>query len=140
MFEFTPQSPGRNVRFSWEPPALLNRNGDIINYNLTCTAGMSIVTANYSSAGTYILNGFEALTTYTCSVYAQNAAGSGPPDTRTETTMEDGMLLLYSSCLLHEPSIIFVQFLMVHHIISKAVVLMECHLEWIFHGNHLCQS
>ena len=96
MFEFTPQSPGRNVQFSWEPPALLNRNGDIINYNLTCMAGMNIVTANYSAAGTYTLSGFKALTTYTCWVFAQNAVGSGPPDTLTATTMEDGMLLLYT--------------------------------------------
>ena len=96
MFEFTPQSPGRNVQFSWEPPALLNRNGDITNYNLTCIAGMSIVTANYNSAGTYILSGFEALTTYTCRVHARNSAGGGPPATLTATTMEDGMPVSYT--------------------------------------------
>ena len=96
MFEFTPLSPGRNVQLSWEPPALLNRNGDITNYNLTCMAGMNIVTANYNSAGTYILSGFEALTTYTCRVHARNSAGGGPPATLTATTMEDGMLLLYT--------------------------------------------
>ena len=105
MFEFTPQLPGRNVRFSWKPPALLNRNGDITNYNLTCVAtGTSIVTANYSTAGTYILSGFEALTTYICSVYAQNAAGSGPPATQTATTMEDGMRLLLLYNILLGPS------------------------------------
>ena len=53
-------------------------------------SGGSVVTANYSTAGTYVLNGFKAVTVYMCSVYAENSAGIGPPDSLTVTTREDG--------------------------------------------------
>ena len=97
MFEFTSLLTGRKVEFSWSPPALLDRNGDITNYTLTCTpvgvTGVSSVTMTYSEAGTYTLSGFKPVTTYECSVLSRNSAGVGPAATLTEATSEDGRIM-----------------------------------------------
>ena len=86
-------SDGRSITVSWSPPNLMDRNGVITSYTVTCrSSGVATVTMTYSAAETYTLGGFKPATRYTCDIVAANSAGMGPPESSTITTSEDGGL------------------------------------------------
>ena len=84
---------GRSISLSWAPPSLIDRNGIITSYTVTCrSSGVATVTMVYSTAGMYTLGGFKPATSYTCDIVAANSAGMGPRESSTVTTSEDGGL------------------------------------------------
>ena len=83
----------RSISLSWAPPNLMDRNGDITSYTVTCrSSGVATITMTYSAAGTYTLGGFKPATRYTCDIVAANSAGMGPAKSSTVTTSEEGGL------------------------------------------------
>ena len=83
----------RSITVSWSPPNLMDRNGVITSYTVTCrSSGVATVTMTYSAAGTYTLGGFKPATRYTCDIVAANSAGMGPRESSAVTTSEDGGL------------------------------------------------
>ena len=92
MLERIPTS-GQSISLSWASPNLMDRNGVITSYTVTCrSSGVATVTMTYSAAGPYTLGGFKPATRYTCDIVAANSAGMGPPESSTVTTSEDGGL------------------------------------------------
>ena len=75
------------VTFSWAPPDVALRNGEITEYTITCDSdGSRAVSVTVAEAGSHNVEGFSPSTTYNCSVVATNSAGSGPPASLTFTT------------------------------------------------------
>lgn len=81
-----------DVTFSWSPPEVTLRNGDIVEYVLSCSPrGSAVMTVTiFTEPGTYMVDGFSANTDYNCSVIASNSKGSGPPATLLFTTQAGG--------------------------------------------------
>ena len=81
----------RDVTFTWQLPAITERNGMITNYSLTCINTTTALTRVYPPVGTnsYLLTGFIPDTAYTCRVFAINSAGRGPTANLTLTTQQD---------------------------------------------------
>ena len=89
-------SDGRSISLSWAPPNLMDSNGVITSYTVTCrSSGVATITMTYSAARTYTLGGFKPATTYTCDIVAANSAGMGPRESSTVTTSEDGGLCVH---------------------------------------------
>ena len=84
------------LRFSWNPPPEETQNGVITTYTLTCEPEETLpnLPATYTTAGTYIIGGFNAATVYNCSVFAATAGGNGPPALQMITTPDDGTHLV----------------------------------------------
>ena len=80
------------MNVSWGPPPLEAQNGIITAYILTCQPEENVeaLPATYPVAGNYLINGFTPASTYTCSVYATTAGGSGPQVTQDITLLDDG--------------------------------------------------
>ena len=85
-------TPGaRNFTFSWSLPAPTLRNGVITGYSLSCvpeTGQGNNITMQYTAAGTFTLGGFTPVTSYNCSISANNSQGSGPFSSMISTTLE----------------------------------------------------
>ena len=83
----------RDVTFTWQLPAITERNGMITNYNLTCVNTTTALTRVYpppeSDTFSYLITGFRPDTAYTCRVFATNSAGRGPTANLTLTTQQD---------------------------------------------------
>ncbi len=76
-----------SLTISWDPPPAGQQNGDVLSYMLSCSPAH--VTATYTTAGTWVVEGLQPATAYTCTIHAINANGNGPASTVTERT-EDG--------------------------------------------------
>ena len=79
------------MTFSWSPPAPTLRNGVITVYSLFCvlmSGGGTIISVQYTAAGTFTLGGFTPATSYNCSIGASNSQGSGPVSSMISTTVE----------------------------------------------------
>lgn len=78
-----------DVTFSWSPPEITLRNGEIISYSLSCSPhGSTIVTimSTFAEPGTQGISGFSSSTDYNCSLVASNSKGNSPPATKFFTT------------------------------------------------------
>lgn len=86
-----------SLTLSWEQPSLAHQNGAILNYTLTCTppaeSGIPPMTSVFTTPGAHTLNGLTPATTYSCSVFATNIYGSGPPATVSAMTEDGGMCI-----------------------------------------------
>ena len=74
----------RMLTLTWDPPLLTSRNGLITHYTLECSGQLPTVTALTE----FTYSGLIPYTEYTCSVFASNTAGNGPPvreDVATQT-------------------------------------------------------
>ena len=84
----------RNVTFTWLLPVLTERNGNITNYSLTCTATgrEAFLPRVYpvAESNSYTLTGLKPDTSYTCQVFANNSVGRGPTANLSLTTQPDG--------------------------------------------------
>ena len=74
---FTISVTSRSIAFSWSPPLLSQRNGDITGYNLTCTVGG--VTNSARFIVTSLTLPVEPFTNYSCTVSAATVVGDGLP-------------------------------------------------------------
>ena len=80
-----------SLQLSWSPPKPPLRNGEITSYTISCSSSSSSSPSTDTTSDTeYTVTGLSPNTEYTCSVRATNSAGTGPPETVTETTLEDG--------------------------------------------------
>lgn len=78
-----------DVTFSWSPPEITLRNGEIVAYSLSCSPhGSTIVTimSTFAESGTHTVSGFSSSTEYNCSLVASNSKGNSPPATKSFTT------------------------------------------------------
>ena len=85
----TPEA--RHMIFSWTLPNALERNGVITSYSLSCapeSGGGSIISMQYTQAGSSTLGEFIPATTYNCSIFASNSQGDGPAAYRIERTLD----------------------------------------------------
>ena len=86
--------------FSWRAPDVTN--GDLTGHVMSCDPqvdGLGIITRNVSGGDETMatFSGLENGVTYTCSVKAQNSAGSSPPsEPVTFTTDEAGVTFFIS--------------------------------------------
>lgn len=90
---------GSDITFSWSPPEITLRNGEIIAYSLSCSPhGSAIVTitSTFTESGTHVVSGFSSSTDYNCSLVATNSKGNSPPATSSFTTQD-------SECVHHHP-------------------------------------
>ena len=78
----------REVVFSWSPPAVALRNGNITGYTLSCSPSPASLPLTIAQPGTRVQN-FSPNSTYNCSIVAHNIQGSGPPINIVFSTMED---------------------------------------------------
>ena len=75
------------VEFTWSPPEVILRNGEITTYTVTCISGGSQkVLATVEGSGTHEVEGFSPSTDYNCTVVATNSAGNGPHASISFTT------------------------------------------------------
>ena len=87
--DFTVISSALTVQFSWShppPPSFVS------NFTVTCVSQVeevSAMTAIFTEAGQYILDGFRPATEYSCSVFASNDAGNSLSSSRSLTTMDE---------------------------------------------------
>ena len=86
-----------NITFSWSPPRIVDQNGNITSYSLSCRqsmggAGSTPIEQDYTGlpAGNVTLYGFRPYVQYTCSVTASNSIGEGPAATDRNMTDEAG--------------------------------------------------
>ena len=79
----------RHVTFSWSPPPVTLRNGNITGYTLSCSPSPASLPLNLSQPGTHLVERFSPDTNYECSVVAYNSPGSGPPASTHFSTQED---------------------------------------------------
>ena len=80
-----------SLQLSWSPPEPQLRNGEITSYTISCSSSSSSSpSTDTTSVREYTVTGLSPNTEYTCSVRATNSAGTGPPETVTATTLEDG--------------------------------------------------
>ena len=80
-----------DVTFSWSPPEITLRNGEIIAYSLSCSPhGSTIVTikSNFAEPGPHAVSGFLSSTEYNCSLVASNNKGNSPPATKSFITQD----------------------------------------------------
>ena len=86
-----------SLTLSWEPPSLVNQNGAILNYTLTCIppaeSGLPPMTSVFTISGAHTLNGLAPATLYSCSVFATNIYGNGSPATVSAMTEDGGMCI-----------------------------------------------
>ena len=65
--------------FTWSPPDITLRNGEITEYTLSCSSGSSLMLlTTFVESGTHRLEGLSASTSYNCSLWASNSKGRGP--------------------------------------------------------------
>ena len=101
---FVAEAAERDVTFSWSPPNVTLRNGNIIGYNLSCSPSPSSLPQSFPESGTYtvahfspstthacstLASRFSPATSYECSVVALNGKGAGPPAVVSFTTAYD---------------------------------------------------
>ena len=87
---FTAVAGEREVVFSWSPPPVIQRNGIIMHYTLSCSPSpSSLPQSPTSQSGLLTVAGFSPNTTYSCSLLASNSKGSGPTTNVTFTTQDD---------------------------------------------------
>ena len=86
---FEARAGEREIVFSWSLPPVVERNGVITNYTLTCSPSPSSLPQSPTQSGTLTVTGFSPNTLYSCSVAADNSRGSGPPAITSFTTLED---------------------------------------------------
>jgi hypothetical protein len=94
----------RDVTFSWSPPDVTLRNGNITEYSLSCSPSPSSLPQSFPEPGTYrvayyssstthvcsiLASRFSPATSYNCSVVAINSKGAGPPAFVSFTTAYD---------------------------------------------------
>ena len=84
----------RQVNFSWSPPPVIQHNGVITSYTLSCSPSPSSLPQSPSQSGTLTVTGFSPDTSYTCSLVASNSQGSGPAANISFTTLEDCKIIL----------------------------------------------
>ena len=81
----------------WEPPSLAHQNGAILNYTLTCIppaeSGIPPMTSVFTTAGARTRSGLAPAALYSCSVFATNIYGNGPPATVSVMTEDGGMCI-----------------------------------------------
>ena len=84
---------GTTMVFSWSPPAVMQQNGEIILYTLTCmqTAG-NLVTATTTDLQ-FTIDTYIPGATFQCSVLATNAIGDGPSAELTLKTESKALLI-----------------------------------------------
>ena len=120
----TDQAAPPSIAFTWAAPSVTN--GDILDYQVTCTsaAGLpnAVVTSSTISA---TLSNLENGARYCCTVTARNAQGSSvPSDAHCTSTVEIGMHL---------------QTLMYLRKLRKAILILCIHLLWA-HKKENCVS
>ena len=81
----------RQLVFSWSPPPVIQRNGVITSYTISCSPSPSSLPQFPSQSGPLTVTGFYPNTFYSCSVVALNRRGPGPPAITNFTTQEDCM-------------------------------------------------
>ena len=75
-----------SMAFSWSPPNVMQQNGDITNYTVTCTGSQPLASATTSQLQ-FTIDIFTPGETFQCTVYATNQHGDGPhTDTLSVTT------------------------------------------------------
>ena len=79
----------RQVKFSWSSLPVIQRNGVITSYTLSCSPSPSSLPQPPSQSGTLTVAGFSPYTSYTCSLVASNSYGSGPAVNTSFTTLKD---------------------------------------------------
>ena len=78
------------VVFSWGPLPVLERNGVIIQYTVTCNSSFGSVSQSFEEDGTNAtISGFWPNTTYSCDIFATNSAGDGPSRSGVSFTTKD---------------------------------------------------
>ena len=84
---------GTTMAFSWSPPGVMQQNGEIISYTLTCmqTAG-NPVTATTTDLQ-FTIDTYIPGATFQCSVLATNAIGDGPSAELTLNTESKALLI-----------------------------------------------
>ena len=96
---FTISTTSSNITLFWSLPLLLQRNGVIISYLITCTIGGMTSSMNVSGTSHDHVIHIKPFTNYTCSVSAATMVGDGPPATVNGTSDEDGEYIIhYSYC------------------------------------------
>ena len=94
----------RKVAFSWSPPPVLQQNGHITSYTLSCSPSTFSLPQSLLLSAPLTVAGFSPGTPYSCSVVASNSQGSGPPAHANFTTLQDcktnSTLLFFFSCAL----------------------------------------
>ena len=74
--DFTISVTARRITVSWSPPLLLQRNGVITDYNVTCA--FDEVTSSIRYDNTSLSISVAPFTSYSCSVRAATSVGDGP--------------------------------------------------------------
>ena len=87
--EFMAEVGERRVNFSWSPPVVTLRNGNITGYSLFCSPSPASLPLTLNQPGTHTVERFSPDTRYMCSVIAHNSQGSGPPASTDLMTLED---------------------------------------------------
>ena len=94
---FTISTTSSNITLFWSLPLLLQRNGVIISYLVTCSIGG--ITSSTNVSETSLVISIDPFTNYTCSVSAATMVGDGPPATVSGTSDEDSEYIIhYSYC------------------------------------------
>ena len=83
---FAVEVVGTSMAFSWSPPNVMQQNGYITNYTVTCTGSQPLASATTSQLQ-FTIDIFTPGETFQCTVYATNQHGDGPhTDTLSVTT------------------------------------------------------
>ena len=87
-----------SLTLSWKLPSLPHQDGATLNYTLTCIppaeSGIPPVISVFTTSGAHTLNGLTPATLYSCSVFATNVYGNGPPVNISAMTEDGGMFIL----------------------------------------------
>ena len=97
---FIAMPSSRSITFSWDPPLPADRNGDITRYTITCSDGSESHTADFTEAGSGMIDGLTPFTSYSCSITASNSAGTGPSSVISVSTMEAGESYYYCASVI----------------------------------------
>ena len=85
----------KNVTFSWLPPLIHLRNGNITHYSLRCSYDNStdIITLEHQIQDTtYLLINLLPYTNYPCNLSASTSGGEGPSTSIVVRTDEDSKI------------------------------------------------
>ena len=82
----------RMIYISWNPPSAMDRNGNITGYIVSESSNNSVeLNQFFTKSENFNLTSLQAFITYTLSVAAQTAVGTGPfSKAMNVTTLEDG--------------------------------------------------